>query len=99
MKVLEDLNPHVSLKQISRISTISLSGYYRNHGGMNIQRLYSFIKERNKNITTERPTHRYRTVLRNQGTKVKQKTARKVLRDNNQSLPTPKHRSITTFRN
>ena len=48
-----------------------------------------------KDIASERPTYGYRRVwaiLRNQGTKVNQKTVRKVLKDSNMSLPASKHR-------
>ena len=102
MMVLDDLKDHIPLREISRTSGISLSGcYYRPRNGR-IQRLDPYMKERIKDIASERPTYGYRRVwaiLRNQGTKVNQKTVRKVLKDSNLSLPASKHRGRTKSRN
>ena len=90
MMVLEDLRQEMSLRNISRISGISLSGYYYRPVEKHIQRLDPTIKNKIREIALERPTYGYRRVwaiLRNQGKKVNQKTVRKVLKDNNLSLP------------
>ena len=67
--VLEDLKPQMSLRNISRISGISLSGYYYRPRKRYIQRLDPYVKERIRDIASERPTYGYRrvwAVLRNQ---------------------------------
>ncbi|QRF75048.1 putative transposase OrfB [Thermoplasmatales archaeon] len=102
MMVIEDLKSTMSLRNISRISGISLSGYYYKPKEKHIQRLDSSTKERIKEITSERPTYGYRRVwaiLRNHGTRVNQKTVRKVLNESNLSLPASKHRGRTKSRN
>ena len=102
MMVLEDLKHEMSLKNISRISGISLSGYYYKPVKRHIQRLDPSTRTRIKDIASERPTYGYRRVwaiLRNQGTAVNQKTVRKVLKDNNLNLPASKHRGRTESRN
>ena len=102
MMVLEDLKDHMPLREISRISGISLSGYYYRPVGRHIQRLDPTIRNKIREIASERPTYGYRRVwaiLRNQGTKVNQKTVRKVLKDSNLSLPASKHRGRTKTRN
>ena len=66
-----------------------------------IQRSDPSIKERIRDIASERPTYGYRRVwaiLRNHGTKVNQKTVRKVLKDNKLNLPASKHRGRTKTR-
>jgi len=100
--VIEDLKPKMSLRNISRISGISLSGYYYMPRKRHIQRLDSSTKERIREIASERPTYGYRRVwaiLRNHGTRVNQKTVRKVLKESNLSLPASKHRGRTKSRN
>ena len=90
MMVLEDLKQEMSLRNISRISGISLSGYSYRHRERNIQRLDPSTRERINDIASERPTYGYRRVwaiLRNQGTMVNQKTVRKVLKESNLNLP------------
>ena len=80
MMVLDDLKDQIPLREISRISGISLSGYYYKSVKRHIQRLDPSTKERIKDITSERPTYGYRRVwaiLRNQGIKVNRKTVRK----------------------
>ena len=71
MMVLDDLKDKVPLREISRISGISLSGYcYRPREG-HIQRLDFSTRERIKNIASERPIYGYGRVwaiLWNQGT-------------------------------
>ena len=57
MRVLEDLKQEMSLRNISRISGISLSGYYYRPRKRHIQRLDPSTKERIKDIALERPTH------------------------------------------
>ena len=100
--VLEDLKHEGSLRNISRISGISLSGYYYRPVKRHIQRLDPSTRARIKDIALERPTYGYRrvcAVLRNQGTAVNQKTVRKVLKDSNLNLPASKHRGRTKTRN
>ena len=102
MMVLEDLKDQMSPREISRISGIPLSGYYYKPAKKYVQRLDSSTRERIKDIASERPTYGYRrvwAVLRNSGTKVNQKTVRKVLKDNNLNLPASRHRGRTKSRN
>ena len=80
MMVLDDLKDQIPLREISRISGISLSGYYYKSVKRHIQRLDPSTKERIKDIASESPTYGYRRVwaiLRNQGIKVNRKTVRK----------------------
>ena len=101
MMVLEDLKHEMSLRNISRISGISLSGYYYRHVKRHVERLDPSTREKIKSIASERPTYGYRrvwAVLRNSGTKVNQKTVRKVLKDNNLNLPASRHRGRTKSR-
>jgi transposase InsO family protein len=100
--VINDLKDQIPLREISRISGISLSGHYYKPVKRHIQRLDPSIKERIRYIASERPTYGYRRVwaiLRNHGTKVNQKTVRKVLKDNKLNLPASKHRGRTKTRN
>ena len=100
--VINDLKDHIPLREISRISGMSLSGYYYKPVKRHIQRFDPSIKERIRDIASERPTYGYRRVwaiLRNHGTKVNQKTVRKVLKDNKLNLPASKHRGRTKTRN
>jgi transposase InsO family protein len=100
--VINDLKDQIPLREISRISGISLSGYYYKPMKRHIQRLDPSIKERIRYITSERPTYGYRRVwaiLRNHGTKVNRKTVRKVLKDNKLNFPASKHRGRTNTRN
>ena len=102
MLVLEDLKDQIPLREISRISGISLSGYYYKPRERHVERLDPSIKKRIREIASERPTYGYRRVwaiLRNHGTKVNQKTVRKVLKNNNLSLPASKYRGRTKSRN
>jgi transposase InsO family protein len=102
MMVLEELKHEMSLRNISRISGISLSGYYYRPRERHVERLDPSIRTRIRDIASERPTYGYRrvwAVLRNQGTAVNQKTVRKVLKDNNLNLPASKHRGRTKTRN
>ena len=90
MMVIEDLKQGMSLRNISMISGISLSGYYYRPRERHFERLDPSIKERIREIASERPTYGYRkvwAVLRNKGTMVNQKTVRRVLKANNLSLP------------
>ena len=57
MMVLEDLKDQMSLREISRISGISLSGYYYKPVKKYVQRLDSSTRERIKDIASERPTY------------------------------------------
>ena len=71
MMVLEDLKHEMSLRNISRISGISLSGYYYRPRERHIQRLDPSTRARIKDIASERPTYGHRrvwAVQRNQGT-------------------------------
>ena len=73
--VLEDLKQWMSLRNISRISGISLSGYYYRPKQRHLERLDPQIKERTREIASERPTYGYRrvwAVLRSQCTTVNQ---------------------------
>ncbi|OWP54692.1 MAG: hypothetical protein B2I18_05505 [Cuniculiplasma sp. C_DKE] len=102
MMVIDDLKDQIPLREISRISGISLSGYYYKPVKRYIQRLDPAIKEKVRYIASERTTYRYRrvwAVLRNSGTEVNQKIVRKVLKDNNLNLPAFKHRGRTKARN
>ena len=102
MMIIEDLKHEMSLRNISRISGISLSGYYYRPVKRHIQRLDPSTRARIKDIASERPAYGYRRVwaiLRNQGTAVNQKTVRKVLKNSNLSLPASKHRGRTKTRN
>ena len=102
MMVLDDLKDQIPLREISRISGISLSGYYYRPRKRHVQRLDPSTRARIKGIASERPTYGYRRVwaiLRNQGTKVNRKTVRKVLKDSNLSRPASKHRGRTRARN
>ena len=67
----------------------------------NIQRLEPSVQNKIREIASERPTYGYRRVwaiLRNQGTKVNQKTVRKVLKENNLSLPASRQKGRTKTR-
>ena len=102
MMILEDLKHEMSLRNSSRISGISLSGYYYKPKDRHIQRLDPSIKDRIKDIASERPTYGYRrvwAVLRNSGTEVNQKTVRNVLKDSDLNLTASKHRGRTKKRN
>ena len=102
MTVLDDLKDKVPLREISRISGISLSEYYYKPRERQVERLDPSIKERIRYIASERPTYGYRrvwAVLRNQGTAVNQKTVRKVIKDSNLSLPASRHKGRTKSRN
>ena len=54
--VIEDLKEEMSLRNISRISGISLSGYYHLPEREHIQRLDPSIKASILNIASERPS-------------------------------------------
>jgi transposase InsO family protein len=100
--VINDLKDQIPLREISRISGISLSGYYYRPSERHVERLDPSTRARIKDIASERPTYGYRRVwaiLRNQGTAVNQKTVRKVLKDNNLNLPVSKHRGRTKTMN
>ena len=100
--VINDLKDQIPLREISRISGISLSGYYYRSRERHVERLDPSTRARIKDIASERPTYGYRRVwaiLRNQGKAVNQKTVRKVLKDNNLNLPASKHRGRTESRN
>ena len=102
MMVIDDLKDQIPLRETSRISGISLSGYYYKPVKRYIQRLDPSIKEKIKYIISERPTYGYRRVwamLKNQGTMVIQKAVRKILKDNKLNLPASKHRVKTKKRN
>ena len=95
MMVIEDLKQGMSLRNISRISGISLSGYYYKPKERHFERLDPSIKERIREIAPERPTYGYRrvwAVLRSSGIHINRKTVRKVLKGNNLGLPASRHR-------
>ena len=102
MMVLDDLKDQIPLREISRISGISLSGYYYKPRERHVERLDPSIKKRIRETASERPTYGYRrvwAVMRNHGTRVNQKTVRKVLKEGNLSIPASKHRGRTKSRN
>ena len=71
MMIFWDLRDRMTLRRISRISGLSLSGYYYLPRERHVRRLDPSIVERIKSIALERPTYGYRRVwamLRNQGT-------------------------------
>ena len=73
--VINDLKDQIPLREISRISGISLSGYYYRPRERHVERLDPSTRARIKDIASERPTYGYRRVwaiLRNQGTAVNQ---------------------------
>ena len=55
--VINDLKDQIPLREISRISGISLSGYYYKPVKRHIQRLDTSITERIRYIASERPTY------------------------------------------
>ena len=57
MMIIEDLKPMMPLRQISRICGISLSSYYYKPTERHIDRLDPLIKEKIKDIASERPTY------------------------------------------
>lgn len=100
--VIEDIKLVISLRYFSRISRVQLSGYYYTPRERTMERIDPSIREMIKEIASEYSTYRYRrvwVVLRNQGTRVKQKTVRKVLKDSNLSLPAHRHKGCTKKRN
>ena len=102
MMVIDDLKDRIPLREISRISGISLSGYYYKPRERHVEQFDTSIKERIRYIASERPTYGYRrvwAVVRNHGTRVNLKTVRKVLNDNKLNLPASKHRGRTKTRN
>ena len=102
MTVVEDLRNDMSLREISRVSGISLSSLYYKEKERRVNRLSPQIKQDIINTASERPTYGYRrvwAVLRNGGTKVNRKAVRRVLRNNNLSLPYARHRGRTKHRN
>ena len=99
--VREDIKHEMSLRNISRISGISFSGYYYKFTERHIQMLDPSIRERIKDIASERTTYGYRrvwAVLRNSSTEVNQKIVRKVFKDNKLNLLASKHRLKTKKR-
>ena len=98
MMALDNLKPHMLLRKISRISAISVSGYYYHPRKRMITRLDPSVKERIKVADSGRPTYGYRRVwaiLRNSGTHVNRKTVGKVLKDSNLNLSDRRHRGRT----
>ena len=62
MMVLEDLKDQIPLMEISRISGISLLGYYYRPREKHIQMIDPTIKEIIRKIASERPTYDYRSM-------------------------------------
>ena len=82
MMVMEDLKHDMSLRNISRISGISLSGYYHKSTERHIQRLDPSIKEKIRYIASERTTYGYSrvwAVLRNSATEVTRRQSGRFL--------------------
>ncbi|MEM0134653.1 MAG: hypothetical protein QXU18_05415 [Thermoplasmatales archaeon] len=59
MIILEDLKQEMSLRNISRISGISLSGYYYRHVNRHIQRNDPSIRQRIRGIASNRQTYEF----------------------------------------
>ncbi len=94
MMVLEELRDQIPLREISRITGISLSEYYYKPVKRHIQRLDPSIKERIKYIASERPTFGYwRTwaTLRNHRMYVDRKTVGNIINDGNLKIPVSKN--------
>ncbi|MEM3449795.1 MAG: IS3 family transposase, partial [Nitrososphaerota archaeon] len=80
MIVVEDLREYMSLREISRISGISLSSFY--YKERSVIRLSPQIEYDIIRIASERPTYGYRRVwamIRNNGIRVNRKAVRRVL--------------------
>ena len=102
MTVVEDLRNGMSLREISRVSGISLSSFYYQEKKRRVKRLSPLIEQDIISTAFERTTYGYRrmwAMLRNNGMKVNRKAVRRVLRNNNLSLPYAKHRGRTKHRN
>ena len=98
MTIVEDLRNDMSLREISRVSGISLSSFYYQEKERRVMRLSPQIEHDIIMTASERPTYGYRRIwamLRNNGTNVNRKAVRRVLRDRNLSLPYAKHRGRT----
>ncbi len=102
MTVIEDLRSDMPLREISRVSGISLSSFYYTQKERNVNRLSHQIEQDIIRTASERPTYGYRrvwAVLRNNGTRVNRKAVRRVLRERNLSLPYAQHKGRTKSRN
>ena len=102
MTVVEDFRNDMSLREISRVSGISLSSFYYQEKERRVKRLSPLIEQDIISTASERPTYGYRRIwamLRNNGTKVNRKAVRMVLRNNNLSLPYARHKGRTKHRN
>ena len=102
MTVVEDLRNDMSLREISRVSGISLSSLYYKEKERRVKRLSPQIEHNIIMTASERPTYGYRrvwAVLRNGGTKVNRKAVRRVPRNNNLSIHYSRHKGITKHRN
>ena len=102
MTIIEDLRNDMSLREISRVSGISLSSFYYQEKERRVNRLSPQIEQDIISTASERPTYGYRRIwamLRNNGTKVNRKVVRRVLRNNNLSLPYARHKGRTKHRN
>ncbi len=102
MTVVEDLRNDMPLREISRVSGISLSSFYYKEKERRVRRLSPLIEQDIIKTASERPTYGYRrvwAVLRNNGTKVNRKAVRRVLREESLSLPYAKHKGRTKSRN
>ena len=76
MTIVEDLRNDMSLREISRVSGISLSSFYYHEKERRVKRLSPQIEQDIINTASERPTYGYRRIwamLRNNGTKVNRK--------------------------
>ena len=90
MTIVEDLRCDMSLREISRVSGISLSSLYYKEKERRVKRLSPQIEQDIISTASERPTYGYRrvwAVLRNGGMKVNREAVRRVLRNSNLSLP------------
>ncbi|MCL4413110.1 MAG: IS3 family transposase [Candidatus Thermoplasmatota archaeon] len=102
MIVVEDLKSDMPLREIARVSGISLSSFYYQEKERRVSRLSPQIEEEIIITASERPTYGYRRVwamLRNNGTRVNRKAVRRVLTEKNLSLPYAKHKGRTKSRN
>jgi transposase InsO family protein len=102
MTVVEDLKNDMPLREISRVSDISLSSLYYKEKKRRVKRLSPQIEQAILTTASERPTYGYRrvwAVLRNKGTRVNRKAVRRVLSEKNLSLPYARHKGRTKSRN
>ena len=97
-----NLKENMSIREISRISGISLSTYYYSSSKRNVKRINPETERKILDIALERPTYGYRRIwalLKNNETMVNRKTVSRILKNNNLSLPVAKHKNRIETRN